>query len=255
MQLTAARPKIMVSADGTGIVSQAGALLLVQTLRFTGLDHGLSAALGRWRAPGAVHDPGKIIADLVVALAMGGDCLADVAMLRAQPQLSGPVASDPVVSRLIAALAADAPRALKAHHGVCQRPARAPCHPVNPQVDAAGVRQMAAPSPVQARAAGLTGRRSKRDALDRLINAVRVGQSRALVVASEPGAGKTEPMTGIRKILKRPKGKRWSCRPKEGAGSPVSAGQQLYRHSGRPAAVAPGIGYERGEDARDEFLR
>ncbi len=45
---------------------------------------------------------------------MGGDCLADVAMLSAQPQLSGPVASDPVVSRLIAALAADAPRALKA---------------------------------------------------------------------------------------------------------------------------------------------
>ncbi len=66
MQLTAARPKIMVSADGTGIVSQAGALLLVQTLRFTGLDHGLSAALGRWRAPRAVHDPGKIIADLSV---------------------------------------------------------------------------------------------------------------------------------------------------------------------------------------------
>ncbi len=67
MQLTAARPKIMVSADGTGIVSQAGALLLVQTLRFTGLDHGLSAALGRWRAPRAVHDPGKIIADLIRA--------------------------------------------------------------------------------------------------------------------------------------------------------------------------------------------
>jgi hypothetical protein len=114
MQLTAGRPKIVVSADGTGIVSQAGALLLVQTLRLTGLDHGLSAALGRWRAPRAVHDPGKIIADLAVALAMGGDCLADVAMLRAQPQLFGPVASDPVVSRLIAALAAGAPRALKA---------------------------------------------------------------------------------------------------------------------------------------------
>src|SRR5258707_2155117 len=45
---------------------------------------------------------------------MGGDCLADIAMLRAQPQLFGPVASDPVVSRLIAALAADLPRALTA---------------------------------------------------------------------------------------------------------------------------------------------
>ena len=58
--------------------------------------------------------PGKIIADLAVTLALGGDCLADIAMLRAEPALFGPVASDPVVSRLIARLAADAPRALKA---------------------------------------------------------------------------------------------------------------------------------------------
>ena len=43
-----------------------------------------------------------------------GDCLADIAVLRSQPDLSGPVASDPVVSRLIAQLAADAPRALTA---------------------------------------------------------------------------------------------------------------------------------------------
>jgi hypothetical protein len=117
MQLTAGRPKIVVSADGTGLVSQGGGLLLVQTLRLTGLGSGLSAALGRWRAPRAVHDPGKIIADLAVALAMGGDCLADVAMLRAQPLLFGPVASDPVVSRLITALAADASRAIKAIRG------------------------------------------------------------------------------------------------------------------------------------------
>jgi hypothetical protein len=114
MQLTAGRRKIVVSVDGTGMVSLAGGLLLVQTLRLTGLAGGLSAALGRWRAPRAVHDPGKIIADLAVALAMGGDCLADVAMLRSQPQLFGPVASDPVVSRLITTLAADAPAALTA---------------------------------------------------------------------------------------------------------------------------------------------
>ena len=117
MNDTARCPKITVSADGQGIVCQAGGVLLGQTLRLTGLDGGLSAALGRWRAPRAVHDPGKIIADLAVTLAMGGDCLADIAMLRAQPLLSGPVASDPVVSRLIAALAADAPRALKAIRG------------------------------------------------------------------------------------------------------------------------------------------
>ena len=114
MKVTARRPKITVSADSSGIVSQGGALLLTQTLRATGLDRGMTAALERWRAPRAVHDPGKVMADLVVTLALGGDCLADIAVLRAQPQLAGPVASDPVVSRLITALATDAPRALKA---------------------------------------------------------------------------------------------------------------------------------------------
>jgi DDE family transposase len=113
VQLTAQHPKIMVSADGTGIVSQAGGLLLTQALRVTGLDRGLDAALERWRPARAMHSPGKIITDLVVALALGGDCLADVALLRGEPELFGPVASDPVVSRLVTRLAADAPRALK----------------------------------------------------------------------------------------------------------------------------------------------
>jgi hypothetical protein len=112
--LTAGNRKIMVSADGAGIVSQAGGLLLTRTLRAVGLDRGLQEALERWRPARAVHSPGKIVTDLAVALALGGDCLADVAVLRAEPGLFGPVASDPVVSRLVARLAGDAPRALKA---------------------------------------------------------------------------------------------------------------------------------------------
>jgi hypothetical protein len=104
----------MVSADGRGLVSQAGAVLLWETMRVTGLGRGLSTGLDRWRAPRAVHDPGKIVADLAAAVALGGDCLADIAVLREQPELAGPVASDPVVSRLVSALAADLPRALKA---------------------------------------------------------------------------------------------------------------------------------------------
>jgi Transposase DDE domain group 1 len=111
---TGFRSKITVSADGNGLVSQAGGLLLAEALRVTGLGQALSAGLARWRAPRAVHDPGKIIADLAVALGLGGDCLADVAVLRAQPELCGPVASDPVISRLVAALAADGPQALRA---------------------------------------------------------------------------------------------------------------------------------------------
>ena len=61
-----------------------------------------------------MHDPGKIVADLAAALALGGDCLADIAVLREQPDLAGPVASDPVVSRLVRSLAGDGPRALAA---------------------------------------------------------------------------------------------------------------------------------------------
>jgi Transposase DDE domain group 1 len=111
---TVRRAKITVSADGTGLVSQAGVLLLAEAARVTGLGEGLAEGLARWRAPRAVHDPGKILTDLAMTLGLGGDCLADAAVLRAQPELAGPVASDPVISRLISALAADAPRSLKA---------------------------------------------------------------------------------------------------------------------------------------------
>lgn len=70
------------------------------------LGRGLSEGLARWRAPRSVHDPGKIITDLAAALALRGDCLADIAVLREQPGLAGPVASDPVLSRLVRSLAA-----------------------------------------------------------------------------------------------------------------------------------------------------
>jgi hypothetical protein len=113
MQNTARRGSIAVSDDGQGIVSHAGALLLTETARVTGLQSGLSAGLGRWRPSRALHGPGKIVTDLAVAVALGGDCLADVAVLRAEPALFGPVASHPVVSRL----ASDAPAALRAIRG------------------------------------------------------------------------------------------------------------------------------------------
>jgi Transposase DDE domain group 1 len=118
MENSARSSKVTVSADGRGLVSQAGAVLLWETLRVTGLGRGLSAALEPWRAPRAVHDPGKIVADLAAALALGGDCLADIAVLRGQPALAGPVASDPVVSRLVKTLAADGPAALAAIRAV-----------------------------------------------------------------------------------------------------------------------------------------
>lgn len=107
-------PRVHADTSGTGVVSQAGGVVLVETLRACGLDGALSAALAGWRRPMAIHDPGKVVCDLAVALALGGDCLADVALLRAEPAVFGLVASDPTVSRTVDALAADAPMALAA---------------------------------------------------------------------------------------------------------------------------------------------
>jgi len=107
-------PRSSVDAAGAQVVCQAGGVLLVDTVRVTGLDRLLSAALGRWRRPNAVHDPAKVVCDLAVTLALGGDCLADVALLRAEPGVYGWVASDPTVSRTVDALARDAPKVLAA---------------------------------------------------------------------------------------------------------------------------------------------
>jgi len=96
------------------LASSAGGALLVQAARATGLDRGLSRALGPWRPLTAVHDPGKVVLDLAGALALGGDCLADIAVLRAQPRVFGRVASDPTVSRTVDRLAAGGDAALAA---------------------------------------------------------------------------------------------------------------------------------------------
>jgi hypothetical protein len=87
------------------VVSQAGSVLLVETVRKIGLDRVISAALAPWRKPRAVHDPGKALLNIALAVALGGDCLADVALLRSEPAVFGLVASDPTVSRLIDTLA------------------------------------------------------------------------------------------------------------------------------------------------------
>ena len=107
-------PSLRVDASGKRVVLHAGSVLLALTADKAGLSRGLSAALAPWRKPMAVHDPGKILLDLAISLAIGGDCLAHVAQLRAEPAVFGHVASDPTVSRLIDTLAADAPAALKA---------------------------------------------------------------------------------------------------------------------------------------------
>jgi Transposase DDE domain group 1 len=107
-------PRLTVDGHGSSVVPNAGAVLLVRTAEAAGLDAALSRALERWRRPLARHDPGKVLLDLAVSLAVGGDCLADLAQLRTAPEVFGSVASDPTVSRLIDTLAADTPAALAA---------------------------------------------------------------------------------------------------------------------------------------------
>lgn len=101
-------PQAGVEAGEVPAVGPAGARLLTGTVRATGLDTALSRALAPWRRPLAVHDPGKIVADLALCAALGGDHLSDLSLLRCAEEVFGPVAFDPTVCRLIKTLAGDA---------------------------------------------------------------------------------------------------------------------------------------------------
>src|SRR5205085_5592071 len=92
---TGTRPKVVVSADGRGVVRHAGARLLADVAEATGLTSVCGDALADLRQRRGVHDPGRIAVDLAVMLADGGEAISDPAVLRDQPQLFGPVASDP----------------------------------------------------------------------------------------------------------------------------------------------------------------
>lgn len=107
-------PFVRVDTAPVAAVGSAGGVLLTKTADLSGMSTALGGALGRWRKPMAVHDPGKILSDLALTLALGGDCLADIALLRSEPGIYGPVASEATVSRMISALAADADRVLAA---------------------------------------------------------------------------------------------------------------------------------------------
>jgi len=92
---------VEVTADGAGIVSHAGAMLLRELADEAGLTEGFTAALiGGYRGR-PIHAPGRVLVDLAVTLADGGDCLADLAGLRDQAALFGPVASHPTSYRVL----------------------------------------------------------------------------------------------------------------------------------------------------------
>ena len=96
-----------VVADGEGLVSHAGAALLAEAADRVGLTDALSRALEPMRERRGRHDPGRVVRDLAVMLADGGDCLADLRAVRDQQVLFGPVASDATAFRVLDAIARD----------------------------------------------------------------------------------------------------------------------------------------------------
>lgn len=98
---------VEVTADGEGLVSHAGSALLSQVADKSGLTKALSAGLGGMRERAGAHDPGRVIRDLAVMLADGGEALSDLGAVREQAPLFGKVASDSTAYRVIDQIAAD----------------------------------------------------------------------------------------------------------------------------------------------------
>jgi hypothetical protein len=88
-------------------VSHAGSALLAQVADKTGLTRALSTELGALQRRAGSHDRGRVIRDLAVMLADGGDCLADLGAVRDQAVLFGDVASHATAFRVIDQIASD----------------------------------------------------------------------------------------------------------------------------------------------------
>lgn len=89
----AAYPKIEVSADGAGVVSHVGARLLADVASAAGLLEVFDGVAGGHRRRRSAHAPGRVLTDLAVLMADGGQAISDLAVLRHQPGLFGRVAS------------------------------------------------------------------------------------------------------------------------------------------------------------------
>src|SRR6266568_3373298 len=94
--------RVKVSADGSGLVSRAGVALLRELTEASGLAEGWTdALLDTYKAFPTVHPPGRVLADLAVMIADGGDALAHLATLRDQDKLFGLVASEATTWRAV----------------------------------------------------------------------------------------------------------------------------------------------------------
>ncbi len=92
---------VEVTADGEGLVSHAGAALLVELADRAGVTAALSEALASSRERRSAHDPGRVIRDVAVMLADGGDCVTDVDAYQGQERLFGARASETTTHRVL----------------------------------------------------------------------------------------------------------------------------------------------------------
>jgi len=95
------RSRLRVRTDGAGLVGHAGSRLLAELAERSGLDAEMSKALAPLVKRRRRHDPGRVLVELAVTLADGGECIADLATLRQQPDLFGQVASTPTAWRVL----------------------------------------------------------------------------------------------------------------------------------------------------------
>jgi Transposase DDE domain group 1 len=107
MQATNSRPRFDVTCDGDGVVGHAGATLLAELADRLELTRALGWRAGRGQTRRHHHQAAAVLRDLAVMLADGGDCLSDLAVLRDQPELFGPVASTATAWRVIEQVARD----------------------------------------------------------------------------------------------------------------------------------------------------
>ena len=92
---------VEVTADGAGLVSRAGAALLAQVADKLGLTSAVLLRLAAVERRRRGHDPGRVIRDLAVMLADGGECVSHLGGVRNQEALFGPVASDSTAFRVV----------------------------------------------------------------------------------------------------------------------------------------------------------
>jgi hypothetical protein len=112
------RQTVEVRADGEGLVSHAGAYLLVEMADRLGLTEALSRAMAPTRERRSSHDPGAVLRDLAVAVADGGDYVSDLGVLRGQHALFGVVASESTAHRVIKSIDGEALEAIRAARAV-----------------------------------------------------------------------------------------------------------------------------------------